>query len=119
MSGFKRYSRIAMFALRYRRAGVLRGVPGPVKPSLRMTPQRFVDDLEALGPAFIKLGQALSGRPDLVHSAYLAELTRIQDDVTPISVHAVRRMVTVELGAPPEELFRHFDPVPLAAGSLA
>ena len=119
MSSFRRYSRIAMFALRYRRAGVLRGVPGPIKPSPRLTPQRFVDDLEALGPAFIKLGQALSGRPDLVHSNYLAELTRIQDDVTPISVQAVRRMVTVELGAPPEELFRHFDPTPLAAGSLA
>ena len=119
MSGFKRYSRIAMFALRYRRAGVLRGVPGPVKPSQRLSPERFVDDLEALGPAFIKLGQALSGRPDLVHSDYLAELARIQDDVTPISVQAVRRMVIVELGAPPEELFRHFDPVPLAAGSLA
>ncbi|HEX7813761.1 ABC1 kinase family protein [Dyella sp.] len=119
MSDFRRYSRIAMFALRYRRAGVLRGVPGPVKSSPRLTPQRFVDDLEALGPAFIKMGQALSGRPDLVNPDYLAELARIQDDVTPISVQAVRRMVTVELGQSPEQLFRHFDPVPLAAGSLA
>lgn len=119
MNDLKRYSRIAMFALRYRRAGVLRGVPGPVKPSPRLTPQRFVDDLEALGPAFIKLGQAMSGRPDLVHTAYLTELARIQDDVTPIGVDAVRRVVIAELGAPPEEIFRHFDPTPLAAGSLA
>ena len=122
MNYLSRYSRIALFVMRYRRAGVLRGVPGhrrSTESADDRLPQRLVEDLERLGPAFIKLGQALSCRPDLVRGPFLAALTRIQDRVEPIGVDAVRMVVTRELGAPPERIFRHFDPVPLAAGSLA
>jgi predicted unusual protein kinase regulating ubiquinone biosynthesis (AarF/ABC1/UbiB family) len=122
MNYLSRYSRIALFVMRYRRAGVLRGVPGHrrhAEPADERLPQRLVDDLERLGPAFIKLGQALSCRPDLVREPFLAALTRIQDRVEPIDAEAVRMVVTRELGAPPEQVFRSFDPVPLAAGSLA
>ena len=122
MSYFARYSRIALFVMRYRRAGVLRGVAGhrrTAEPADDRMPRRLVEDLERLGPAFIKLGQALSCRPDLVRGPYLAALTRIQDSVEPIDVEAVRMALARELGAPPEEVFRTFDPVPLAAGSLA
>lgn len=122
MNYLSRYSRIALFVMRYRRAGVLRGVPGHRRSgglADDRQPQRLVQDLERLGPAFIKLGQALSCRPDLVRAPYLAALTRIQDSVEPIDTEAVRTTLTRELGAPPEEVFRAFDPVPLAAGSLA
>lgn len=122
MSYLSRYSRIALFVMRYRRAGVLRGVRGHRRPADLTDgrqPQRLVEDLERLGPAFIKLGQALSCRPDLVRAPYLEALTRIQDSVEPIDAEAVRTVLTRELGAPPEMVFRAFDPVPLAAGSLA
>ena len=122
MTYLSRYSRIAVFVMRYRRAGVLRGVPGHRRGGEladERLPQRLVADLERLGPAFIKLGQALSCRPDLVRAPFLAALTRIQDRVEPIGVEEVRAVIARELGAPPEQLFRFFDPVPLAAGSLA
>ncbi|MDO1527235.1 AarF/UbiB family protein [Fulvimonas sp. R45] len=123
MIHLSRGSRIALFALRCRRAGIVRepyGRPAAAPDAaLRYPPHRFVDELEALGPAFIKLGQALSSRPDLVRPPYLAALARIQDEVAPIDAQAVRETIAAELGDVPERLFRHFDPVPLAAGSLA
>lgn len=122
MTYLSRYSRIALFVMRYRRAGVLRGVPGHRRGAEladERLPQRLVEDLERLGPAFIKLGQALSCRPDLVRAPFLAALARIQDRVEPIDVDDVRAVIERELGATPEQLFRSFDPVPLAAGSLA
>jgi predicted unusual protein kinase regulating ubiquinone biosynthesis (AarF/ABC1/UbiB family) len=122
MIELSRCSRIALFAMRYRHAGILREPRGrAVAPAdvARYPPRRFVDELEALGPAFIKLGQALSSRPDLVNPPYLAALARIQDDVAPVGVQAVRAVIASELGDVPERLFRRFDPEPLAAGSLA
>lgn len=75
--------------------------------------------LEELGPTFIKLGQILSTRPDLLPPAYLAELARLQDQVPPMPWRAVQTTIQAELGAPIEELFARFDPLPLAAASLA
>ena len=115
-----RYARILRFALRYRRAGVFRQLPSDA-PSAEGAygPERFVADLEQLGPAFIKLGQALSGRPDLVNPRYLRALGRIQDDVEPVPVEAIREIIQRELGDTPERLFKRFDAQPIAAGSLA
>lgn len=75
--------------------------------------------LEELGPTFIKLGQILSTRPDLLPPAYLAELARLQDQVPPMPWEAVQATIKAELGAPVEELFTSFDPISLAAASLA
>lgn len=75
--------------------------------------------LEELGPTFIKLGQVLSTRPDLLPPAFIAELTRLQDRVPPFPVAEVRRILTEELGAPVEELFAEFEEEPLAAASLS
>ena len=79
----------------------------------------FAADLEALGPAFIKLGQSLSTRPDLVPAAYIEALDRIQDEVAPVETAVVEKIIEDELGAKISRIFDSFDPVPLAAASLA
>jgi predicted unusual protein kinase regulating ubiquinone biosynthesis (AarF/ABC1/UbiB family) len=118
----RRYRQIAAFILKYRRAGVLRS-PGDsaatAAPDPEASPERFARDIEALGPAFVKLAQALSTRPDLVAPPYLVALQRMQDAVGEVPVREIEAVVEEELGAPVSSLFRRFDPSPLAAGSLA
>jgi ubiquinone biosynthesis protein len=74
--------------------------------------------LEELGAAFIKLGQLLSTRADLLPPDYLAELAKLQDAVPPVPADAVRTALIAELGRPIEDTFATFDPEPLAAGSI-
>lgn len=74
--------------------------------------------LEDLGPTFVKLGQLLSTRPDLLPPAYLAELVRLQDEVSPLPASVIREQVVASLGAPPEQLFGSFEEAPLASGSI-
>jgi len=83
------------------------------------TPQRVRLAMEELGPTFVKLGQVLSTRPDLIPPAYIAELVKLQDTVPPAEWEPVRAQIEAELGAPLEELFATFDPHPIAAASLA
>ncbi|HEV57593.1 MAG TPA: AarF/ABC1/UbiB kinase family protein, partial [Phycisphaerales bacterium] len=80
-------------------------------------PRRLRLALEELGPTFIKLGQILSTRPDLIPPDYIVELARLQDTVPPAPWEPVRAQIEAELGAPPEELFAAFDRVPVAAAS--
>jgi ubiquinone biosynthesis protein len=75
-------------------------------------------DLEALGPTFIKLGQVLATRADLLPVPYLAALARLQDRVEPFSFAEVERIVEFELGVRLSKAFSEFDPKPLAAASL-
>jgi ubiquinone biosynthesis protein len=82
-------------------------------------PQRVRLVLEELGPTFVKLGQVLSTRPDLLPPAYVAELAKLQDTVPPMEWEPIRAQIAAELGAPVEELFAAFDPTPIAAASLA
>src|SRR3989440_10632655 len=79
----------------------------------------LASDLEALGPTFIKLGQLLSTRGDLLPESYLEALERLQDSVEPISYEEVERIVSSELGARISKLFLDFDTKPVAAASLA
>lgn len=81
-------------------------------------PQRLLAAIEELGPTFIKLGQILSTRPDLVPPDYLAALSLLQDTVPPVPFADVREMVASELGAAPEEVYVSFDPTPVASASL-
>ncbi len=74
--------------------------------------------VEELGPTFIKLGQILSTRPDLVPLEYSRELTKLQDHVPSFSYEEVKTIITEELGGAPEELFAYFDSEPLAAASI-
>lgn len=74
--------------------------------------------LEELGPTFIKLGQILSTRGDLLPALYLDELSRLQDGVPPMASDEVRRIVEEELGRPLKEAFAHFEITPLASASI-
>lgn len=74
--------------------------------------------LEELGPTFIKFGQILSVRPDLVPLDLCNELSKLQDRVPPFEYEDVRRQIKESLGGFPEEVFASFDPIPMAAASL-
>ena len=82
------------------------------------TPEHLRRALEELGPTFIKLGQLLSTRNDIVPAAYLAELARLQDHAPAIPLPIVRTLIEQELGAPPEDVFARFEGVPLACASI-
>jgi len=82
------------------------------------TPQRIRLALEELGPTFVKLGQLLSTRPDLLPPAYIAEFSKLQDAAPPVPAEAIRRTIREELGADPEELFASFEWTPLASASI-
>jgi len=84
----------------------------------RSRPERFRMALEELGPSFIKLGQILSTRPDLISPEYLDELAKLQDNVPPFSFTEVKEIFLAETGKKPNELFREFDEQPMAAASL-
>ncbi|HOW79756.1 MAG TPA: AarF/UbiB family protein, partial [Verrucomicrobiota bacterium] len=75
--------------------------------------------LEELGPTFVKFGQILSTRPDLLPPAYITELSKLQDTVPPAPWGAIQDVITQELGRAPEEVFATIDPQPMAAASLA
>ncbi|MCK4690389.1 MAG: AarF/ABC1/UbiB kinase family protein, partial [Desulfuromonadales bacterium] len=72
-----------------------------------------------LGPTFIKLGQLLSTRPDIVPIEYLDELKKLQDRVPAVPAEQIMAQVHLELGHPVEELFSSFDQTPLATASIA
>lgn len=73
---------------------------------------------EELGPTFIKMGQLLSTRPDLVPIDLIHELSKLQDSVPPFPITQVKEILEQELGAPMETFFSRFDEVPLAAASI-
>jgi len=78
-----------------------------------------VRNLERLGPTFIKLGQILSIRPDVLPPAIMSELGSLQDRIQPFDTAEARRVVEADLGAPVDEIFSEFSPEPVAAASLA
>jgi ubiquinone biosynthesis protein len=74
--------------------------------------------LDELGPTFVKFGQVLSTRPDIVPPDIIAELRGLQDDVRPFPFADVERVIREDLGQPIERLFLEFDEVPLASASI-
>jgi ubiquinone biosynthesis protein len=82
-------------------------------------PQRLRHAIEQLGPTFVKLGQILSTRADLLPPDYLAELALLQDRVPPFPAAQARALIEAELGKPITSVFATFDDVPIAAASLA
>jgi ubiquinone biosynthesis protein len=92
-----------------------RDIPGDAMTN----PRRLRRAMEDLGPTFIKFGQILSTRSDIMPPEYLEELSYLQDEVPPVSWEQAREVVETELGAPIEDLFAQVDPVPIASASLA
>jgi len=125
-SGLARTAQILGFLFKYRGAGVFTGLdldaatldPGTM-PETDGKPEQFVDDLEALGPTFVKVGQALSTRPDMVPAPYLVALERMQDDVAPVPFDEIRAVVEEALGVRLGKVFAQFEETPLGSASLA
>ncbi len=82
-------------------------------------PQRLRLAMEELGPTFIKLGQLLSTRPDVLGQEYIQEFSKLQDKVPAVPVEKVKEQIQRELGYPADELFAEFSEQPLAAASIA
>jgi ubiquinone biosynthesis protein len=80
--------------------------------------RRLREMLDELGPTFVKFGQLLSTRPDIVPPDIIVELQKLQDDVTPFPMHDVERVVREELGLGVEQAFLSFDEHPIAAASI-
>jgi ubiquinone biosynthesis protein len=97
-------------------------IPGRRGPELDGTPsqrgQHLREMLDELGPTFVKFGQLLSMRPDVLPADIIAELRALQDDVRPFPYEDVERVVQEDLGQPIERLFLEFDRVPIAAASI-
>ncbi|MER5887228.1 AarF/UbiB family protein [Streptomyces sp. NPDC001941] len=113
--------------LQVSRASARNGLPRHLtdRPS-RNTPERNAQfalalrrTLEECGVTFVKLGQVLSTRRDLLPDEFIDELSKLQNDVPPAPWEEVRLRLTEELGAPPEQLFTEFEQAPLAAASIA
>ncbi|MBI2942242.1 MAG: AarF/ABC1/UbiB kinase family protein [Chloroflexi bacterium] len=90
----------------------------PVRPEPYTRPEHVRMALGELGATFIKLGQLLSTRADLLPPEYQAELARLQDAAPPVPTAIVRDTVVAELGRPIEAIFATFEPTPLAAASI-
>ena len=121
----KRYKDITMLLIKYGRSDLVskEGLEGldldDNQASTAATAEELATDLEKLGPTFIKLGQLLSTRADLLPPAYLDALARLQDQIDPFPYEEVERIVSGELGIRISKAFADFEPVPIAAASLA
>jgi len=120
-----RYKDIALLFAKYGHGDLLSGseffddtlahrAPPPAPPKA----EELANDLEELGPTFIKLGQLLSTRADFLPPAYMQALSRLQDKVGPFPFDEVEAIVPVELGIRLSKAFSHFEREPMAAASL-
>ena len=121
-----RYADVARLLIKYGRSDLVRSFDveevfqketkePPERPG---DPEELARELEKLGPTFVKLGQLLSTRPDLLPTRYIEALAKLQDDLEPFPYEDVVRIVEEELGGRISKLFASFERVPLASASL-
>jgi predicted unusual protein kinase regulating ubiquinone biosynthesis (AarF/ABC1/UbiB family) len=123
----KRYKDVALLFVKYGRSDLVQqaGLEDSIEldemqlAESRPEAEELAKDLEKLGPTFIKLGQLLSTRADLLPTPYLEALSRLQDHIEPFPYEQVDEIVSGELGVRISKAFADFDPEPLAAASLA
>jgi ubiquinone biosynthesis protein len=128
---FARYRQIAMVLAKYRLEEVLRYVGmqhylligwvlrgNPLRRMTHTKPERMRMAIEELGTFFVKLGQILSTRADLLPPAYTKELSKLQSSLKPLPVEAMKKVVSDELGHSTDELFSSFDPDPIGVASI-
>ncbi len=125
----KRYRDIAWLLMKYGRSDLVKsagleeaieGAPGG-EHAQEVAPakvEELADDVEKMGPTFIKLAQLLSTRADLLPQPYLDALARLQDNVEPFSFGEVEQIVSAELGVRLSKAFKEFESQPIAAASL-
>jgi len=122
----KRYKDIAWLFFKYgqsnliKKAGLEELLDEDQKVSIDAPSEaaKLTSDLEKMGPTFIKLGQLLSTRVDLLPLSYVEALSRLQDSVEPFSSEEAQSIITTELGVRISKGFAEFDPIPIAAASL-
>ena len=123
----KRYSQLARLLVRYGRADLVRDAgleeiiaedQVPDRPEDHDSAEALCADLEALGPTFVKVGQLLSTRVDLLPATYTEALERLQDDVEPFPYEEVERIIQAELGVRMSRAFQELEAEPIAAASL-
>ena len=120
----RRYRNIAWLLWKHGRAdwvkasGLDKHVDGDVKVGDE-GPESLARDLEALGPTFIKIGQLLASRADLLPPAYLTALSRLQEHVKSVPFEQLEEVIAAELKARPSRIFTMINPQPLATASLA
>ena len=101
------------------RHAIQRWIYGQKKHDDLTTPQKVRILLQDLGPTYVKIGQMASSRPELLPAEYIEELAKLQSTVRPFPYDQVVEVITRELKAPPEKVFKEFDQEPLAAASTA
>lgn len=124
----KRYKDITWLFMKYGRSDLVKqagledalGEEGSSAATQTAVPEaeELASDLEKMGPTFVKLGQLLSTRADLLPDAYLDALARLQDKIEPFPSEEAERIVSSELGVRISKAFVEFDPLPTAAASL-
>ncbi|MBA4146977.1 MAG: AarF/ABC1/UbiB kinase family protein [Verrucomicrobia bacterium] len=123
-SHLKRYKEIALLFGKYANPDLARQFNKRAElavdlPSVeKQAPEELTNELERMGPTFIKLGQILSSRADLLPQPYLDALSRLQDKVKPFSYAEVEEIISSELGGRISKMFKEFESEPLAAASL-
>jgi ubiquinone biosynthesis protein len=128
LENISQYKDLAIFLWKYANSDLierakLRELTGddlhePDKTSEATSPEQMVEDLKNLGPAFIKLGQLLSTRPDFLPPEYIDALVNLQDDVQAAPFEKIREIVESELGVKISKAFREFKEEPIATASL-
>jgi ubiquinone biosynthesis protein len=121
-----RYRQIAWLFVKYGRSDLVKqsGLDETLEAEERVTPkeaakaEELASDLEKLGPTFVKLGQLLSTRVELLPRAYLEALSRLQDKVEPFGIADVEKAVTEEIGVRMSKAFADFESTPVASASL-
>ncbi|MFY2763477.1 ABC1 kinase family protein [Arenimonas sp. MALMAid1274] len=119
MSEPTRLAAITAFLVKHRNSPVFRSYGTTPPPPDPAGAEAFTRDLEALGPTFIKIGQMLSTRPDLVPPEYITALCRLQDKVAPAALSDIEEQISSELKVPLRNLFAEFDSIPIGTASFA
>ena len=118
LSRIRRYVTVSRIAARHGLSAYLSG-RRPARTETRPLARNVRQALEETGGMFVKLGQVLSTRADLLPPDVIAELSGLQDHVPPASPGTVQELLAEELGVPAAEYFKSFDPQPIAAASIA
>ncbi len=127
LSNLGRFKDIVFILLKYGFEDLVERLELPGRSTTKATPvapglgsyERLRMAFEELGPTFVKMGQIMSLRPDLLPPSMIVELEKLQDDVAGFQFSEARKVIDRNLGKPLEEVFPVFDPEPIAAASLS
>jgi len=130
-SHFARYRQMVMVLVRFRLEEVLRYIGlqkylaflwvlrgNPFRKMVYTKPERMRMAIEELGTSFVKLGQILSTRADLLPPAYTKELSKLQSSLKPLPAEVMKKVISDELGHPADEIFSSFEPNPIGVASI-